>query len=165
MAHRITAILLKGKYIEEKLSQYDLRPVQLESDLTMFFINHYYTEYWQYKIFKERSNLDLDLTLYPIIFPLEKVLSFIMKEISLENALFTIIHTDYFGGIGEQYACIFEGYINLDKSIKSINDALKLLGVKRKGSFDEFDSIGLSDYRSEPDYLNKYFDLVDDLDF
>lgn len=80
---------------------------------------------------------------------------------SFEEAIFAIIQTDYFGGIGNQYACVFKGKINLDKSISRINDALRILGVRAKLPLDEFDTVGLSEYRSKPDYLGKYMGLAD----
>lgn len=164
MGHHITALILKGKYSIAKTEEYDLSVIPLEQDLTMFHINTSYTEYWQSVKLKDKSTLDLDLYVCPPLFPSERVVSCIMQEISLDGALFAIIYTDYFGGVGEQFACVFRGNINQNKEIKTINEALNLLGVKSKNGFDEFDSIGLSNYRSQPDYLEKYNDLLENLE-
>ena len=77
------------------------------------------------------------------------------------------ISTDYFGGSGHQEARLFVnnkkeydkssefGHINnhlLNRSLSPINDVLKLMGVIKKDGMDEFDTIGLSKYRSNSDF-------------
>lgn len=72
------------------------------------------------------------------------------------------ISTDYFGGFGNQSASL---YINgelsifmsdkIDPSSEPINQALRLMGVKKKGNMDEFDTIGLGGYRTNSDF-NKH---------
>lgn len=42
-------------------------------------------------------------------------------------------------------------------------EALKYLGVEKGEHHDEFDAVGLGKYRSNPDYLEKYRDLADEL--
>lgn len=68
------------------------------------------------------------------------------------------ISTDYFGGAGHQEAKLFinnkkeyDGSSEFDWSANPINDVLKMIGVCRKNSMDEFDTIGLSKYRSNSD--------------
>lgn len=165
MAHNLTAIILKGKFSLKKALYYDLTPIYLKYDLTLFIINIYFTEYWQCKILKKRSTLDLNLADCPTMFPTDQVIAYIVKDISLENALFAVIFTEYHGGVGIQFASIFEGYINKNKSITRINDALAALGVIREDDLDEFDTLGLSLFRREPAYLEKYYTIMDDLKF
>lgn len=69
------------------------------------------------------------------------------------------ISTDYFGGIGNQTAQLFDSgkriYKNdddIDRSSSPINDVLKLMGIKRAIGMDEFDTIGLGNYRSNHDF-------------
>ncbi len=69
------------------------------------------------------------------------------------------IETDYFGGSGSQSARLFinnirtyDGNDELDYKLSPINDVLKLMGVNRKDGMDEFDTIGLSKYRSNRDF-------------
>lgn len=77
------------------------------------------------------------------------------------------IETDYFGGIGSQSAILFENsqikikplktetfwdekaynYYHKPEGENAINIVLKELGVYRKKGKDEFDSIGLCNYR------------------
>ena len=70
-----------------------------------------------------------------------------------------LISTDYFGGSGNQSAKVFmnnkkilDQDDEIDWKLKPINSALKLLGVNRKDGMDEFDTIGLSKYRSNGDF-------------
>lgn len=69
------------------------------------------------------------------------------------------ISTDYFGGSGHQEAKLFvnnkkeyDKSSEYDFNINPINDVLKMLGVYKKDGLDEFDTIGLSNFRS-----NEYF--------
>lgn len=69
------------------------------------------------------------------------------------------IETDYFGGWGVQSAKLFVNNKKVydesdeqDISLKPINTALKMMGVTAKSNMDEFDTIGLSKYRSNSDF-------------
>lgn len=76
----------------------------------------------------------------------------------MKDMLICEIETDYFGGFGDQSAKLFRGseiiYEGDSRSGKMdpINDALKLMGVKRKPGMDEFDTIGLGNYRTNNDF-------------
>lgn len=160
MSHNLTALILKGNYQDEMLDVFDLRPIRLTEELTLFHINKAYTACWQ-AILKEEGMLDIEaMDLFYL--PKEHCIKTIVDKISLEDDnLYAIIQTDYFGGVGSQCACVFKGDKNLDKSIESINQALCILGVKRNLPLDEFDTVGLSQYRSEPTYLEKYSVLAE----
>jgi hypothetical protein len=76
-----------------------------------------------------------------------------------KNKTIASISTDYFGGAGHQEAKLFvnnkkeyDKSSEYDFNINPINDVLKMLGVSKKDGIDEFDTIGLSNFRS-----NKYF--------
>ena len=69
------------------------------------------------------------------------------------------ISTDYFGGSGNQSAKVFMNNKKIldqddefDWRLKPINSALKLLGVERISGYDEFDTIGLGNFRSNEDF-------------
>ncbi len=69
------------------------------------------------------------------------------------------ISTDYFGGAGHQEAKIFvnnkKEYDNsseFDFSERPINTVLKKMDIKSKDGMDEFDTIGLSNFRSNEDF-------------
>ena len=69
------------------------------------------------------------------------------------------IETDYFGGTGHQSAKLFiNNKKEYDKSSEyewnanPINDVLKMIGVEKKPTNDEFDTIGLGNYRGNSDF-------------
>lgn len=69
------------------------------------------------------------------------------------------ISTDYFGGMGYQSAKLFvdknieyEADDEYDYSTRPINTVLKKMGVVVKDGMDEFDSIGLGNYRTNEDF-------------
>ncbi len=160
MAHLINAIILKGKYDKEEAQKYELIPVELDFNLTMFFIDKYFTAYWQ-KILNTTGFLETNSRQ-----PNEMVIYELMKRISnREQIKYAIITTAYVGGIGDQFANVYENDKNVDLSINTINKALKYLGVKNiRDDFDEFDTIGLGRFRKNPEYLDKYADLADEVE-
>lgn len=69
------------------------------------------------------------------------------------------IMTDYFGGNGHQEAKLFvnnkKKYDNsseFDWSERPINTVLKMMGIVSSDGMDEFDTINLSNYRSNEDF-------------
>jgi hypothetical protein len=77
----------------------------------------------------------------------------------LANRLVASINTDYFGGAGSQSASVtMDGNViyEIDDEefprARPINEALRLLGVRRKDDMDEFDTIGLGNYRTNQDF-------------
>ena len=58
-----------------------------------------------------------------------------------------MIETDYFGGVGEQCAVVYEGTATLmdpmQGNVGPINNALRLLGFRAGGGRDEFETAGL----------------------
>jgi hypothetical protein len=159
MGHHLTAIILKGDYNQPLAETFDLLGITLTDGLTMFPIDHYFSACWQAKL---QTTGELDLNgVDCVIFPRERALSELMTKISTaENPVYAIILTDYFGGIGEQYANVYLKDRLADKNIKKINHALAYMGVKAKDDLDEFDTVGLSRHRSNPDYLEKYVELA-----
>lgn len=60
------------------------------------------------------------------------------------------IEAEYFGGVGMQANCFFINGVPMSEPLVSddaINRALKFLGVTRRSTFDEFDSVGLGSKR------------------
>lgn len=73
-----------------------------------------------------------------------------------------VISTDYFGGAGHQEAKLFvnnkkeyDESSEINYSVRPINDVLKMIGVVKKDRQDEFDTIGLSNFRSNRDFNHK----------
>jgi hypothetical protein len=160
MGHHITALILKGNYNEEIAQTYDLAGKDIGFNLTLFHIDHYYSSYWQFK-FELKEYLKTAKTDY-MIFPTEIALAELMKKVSVNPPIeFAIISTDYFGGIGSQFASVYKNATLVSESITRINQALEYLGVKRENGLDEFDTVGLDNIRSQPDILDKYYDLCE----
>jgi hypothetical protein len=160
MGHSITAIILKGDFDKEKALSFDLFPTLLDFGLTLFHIDHYYSAFWQHKL-KKNGQLDIS-NIDCIVFPNELVISEIVMNISKsENPEYAIILTEYFGGLGNQYANVFIGPKNADRTISKINQALIYLGVLAKNGQDEFDTIELDKIKSQPKYLEKYVELTE----
>ncbi|WP_420553491.1 hypothetical protein [Tenacibaculum aiptasiae] len=162
MGHNISAIVLKGNYDKDKAEGFDLIGVDLGFNLTMFHIDHYYSACWQAKLgtqgFLNTNNAEY------MLYPSEFAISELMTKISLDKSpVFAIISTDYFGGNGIQSANVYLKDKIADFEIKTINQALKYLGVKRGNKTDEFDTVRLSEHRTTPEYLDKYYDLADEL--
>jgi hypothetical protein len=163
MPHAISAIILQGDFDSEVAKSYDLLSINLDFELTMFPITHYYTACWSKKIDvpgvlpgKQPFNL--------LIFPCQLVVAHLMIKITNRaEPLYAVIETDYFGGIGNQWALVYQGTYLVDENITQISPALKFLGVNHQNGLDEFDTIGLSKYRSMPEYLDKYIDIAEQL--
>lgn len=160
MGHAITAIVLKGNFDQELAKTFDLRKVKLDFDLHMFFIDHYYSACWQ-EMLKAQGFLETNDNDGHILFPTEVALAEILQKITQTRFVqFAIIATDYFGGVGDQYAQVYQGQTLANKDIDDINGALKWLGVVPSKGLDAFDTVGLSKYRSNPSYLEKYEDMA-----
>ena len=73
------------------------------------------------------------------------------------------IETDYFGGQGSQGAILARaGKIIYGPKIGdgSINEALKLMGIQKASSLDEFDTVELGRFRSNEDFVVKTLDTL-----
>ena len=163
MGHAITALVLKGEFDIEKAKKYDLIPVKLKYDLSLFYIDSHYSCYWQYKM---QTSGFLETNCKEITwFPSEVVIHELMKKITnKEDARFAIIQTEYHGGMGSQYANVYKGRINANLSAKTINQVLREIGVLKENGMDEFDTVGLGAYRVNPEYLYKYSELTEKYD-
>jgi hypothetical protein len=81
------------------------------------------------------------------------------REIFGKGKMIAEISTDYFGGSGSQSAKLFvdnkieyEGDDEYDYGLSPINDVLKRMYIVKKNGMDEFDTIGLGNYRTNEDF-------------
>ncbi len=163
MGHHITAIVLKGDYDKPLAETFDLHGISLGFDLHMFFIDHYYSAYWQAKL-GVTEELAFAKGADRLIYPNEAALVELLQIISCSRFVtFAIIVTDYFGGMGDQFAQVYQNTALVSPHLNAISPALEWLGVKPVQNLDAFDTVGLSNYRSNPEYLDKYYDLADEL--
>jgi hypothetical protein len=150
MGHRISALIAKSPIMEDVAEKYDF-PVFPEGDFVIIGLYPSHADYWDEKLgfkYEKVSDILMDT----------KCTHFLAKELGLSK--FAIIFTDYFGGIGYQLAAVYEGGKQTMPPTKNgINKALKILGVYKSDSKDEFDSINLGKYRDFDDYFEKYEDL------
>lgn len=163
MGHCINAIILKGSYDPEIAKAYDLFGMDLGFDLTFFHIDYTYTAYWQYKL-GTTGRLQIPLKSNNLIFPVETVLAELARRISKNTVVeFGLIETDYFAGIGDQFAAVYTDEALVSSEWNTINQVLNYLGVSRKNGLDEFDTVGLDQIRSKPDELfEDYADFLDE---
>ncbi|WP_410875711.1 hypothetical protein [Nocardia sp. A7] len=161
MGHSITALIVPGLIDTGAATRWDLVPMPLHDDLTLFHITHFYTAYWQAaQGVTEQIEWSPEM---PALFPREGVMRVIAADLTARpEPSFAVICTDYFAGVGDQWgaACLAGGAI---RSVSSINAALRILGITAAPGLDEFDTIGLAHHRSTPEYLDRYSDLCDEL--
>lgn len=76
-----------------------------------------------------------------------------------EGISFAYVETEYFGGGGDQAAALYTSKINGVETVEesreyhAINKILKMYGIEKQGSDDEFDTINLGRYRTNQDFL------------
>ncbi|WP_433060867.1 hypothetical protein [Dactylosporangium sp. CS-033363] len=159
MGHSITALLLRGLVDEDAAREWDVEVVPLAQGISLVHVTHYSSAVWQFRRGRHGA-LDVPAGVPPT-FPTEAVL--LDLAAALAPGPFAVIQTDYFGGVGDQWACLYDALGRRDPAVHTINDALRGLGVRRTVSFDEFDAAGLGDHRHTPERLDQYEVLCDEL--
>ena len=83
---------------------------------------------------------------------------FVAKALSREEPV-AYVETEYFGGTGVQGSVVWrrgEAVLSAKSpDPRPINSALALLGVDRREHHDEFDALGLGEYRSNTAWFDK----------
>ncbi|GAA3390505.1 hypothetical protein [Cryptosporangium minutisporangium] len=164
MGHSITALLVPEPYDERAARAWDVVGVPLPAGLRLVHLDHYYSAYWQARR-GVTARLDVPPD-FPGTFPREGVVAELAAAVAgttpSDELTFALLMTDYFGGIGEQWACAFAAG-NRVPSVRDINGVLRVLGVRAVAGSDEFDTVGLGQHRTSPAYLERYPDLCDEL--
>jgi len=142
MGHNICAIVGKTSINESKVKEYQLA-VAFENEYAVVILDQESIDYWS-----EKLNLSYQSVSENINWACELVF-FWAKELGLEK--YGIIQTDYFGGMGSQWASLYENGKPL-LTEKSINEVLQALGVSRTQEKDEFETINLDEYRESEYY-------------
>ncbi|WP_452222087.1 hypothetical protein [Lacinutrix salivirga] len=146
MGHNISAIIGENNVNKEKIKELGLAAA-FESNYVIIILDFDAMIELEETLNKSSDSESINLSWDC------KLTKFIAKEIGLEK--FALIQTDYFGGIGEQYASYFEDERKILSEV-GINEALKSLGVKTKDNQDEFDALNLGEYRESEYY---YWDI------
>lgn len=144
MGHQLNAIIGKMPINEERLRYYQLA-VAYESGWAIVILDADSMWYWDEKL--GISAIDDNESIRwvgPLVFHFA-------KELGMQQ--FAIIETDYFSGMGEQSASLFDATGKAVIANKSINEVLKALGVEKTiTDTDEFDAIRLGAYRATEYY-------------
>lgn len=150
MGHHITALVTAGPVDAEQAARYEL-PCFQENGVTIIALYHRHSDYWAEKLgIPDHYHSDIDLD--------NDVTRFFAQALGLGR--YALISTEYFGGIGEQYATVYEaGQVLMPATSDGINAALRLLGVRRGLLKDEFDTVNLHKYRGFGHYFERYFKL------
>ena len=147
MGHSIEAIITKGNLDKKILSKYDL-PCFFHENFSIIGLDASHSDFWAEKLNKlnnSEGKIGLNCA----------ITHFFATELGLSE--YAVISTDYFGGVGEQYAIVYNsGKVIMEETENGINHALKILGVRTKENQDEFDTISLYRYRSFEKYFIKY---------
>ena len=165
MGHEITALIVGEPFDDDAAREWDVVGVPLDRGLRLVHISHFYTAYWQARRGETRS-LDVPVG-FPGTFPREVVVASLAAAVTgaasqQQQPTFAVVMTEYFGGVGEQWACAFVAGCRVPEAV-TINAALRVLGIHATDGVDEFDSVGLGCHRSSPDGLDRYADLCDEL--
>jgi hypothetical protein len=88
---------------------------------------------------------------------LDEILYNYLKEISTKGMV-AYVEADYFGGKGQQGAVVWDVrecilFKELSWEMGAINEALRLLGIIKIGSKDEFETVRLSKRRHTDDWI------------
>jgi len=161
VGHHITALAIAAHHASAIAESYGLIERLRWNHVTLFPIDHYWSAYWQAK----RGGVDGTLggSVTGGRLPSEGVVRAIARELTgLPAPRFAVIQSDYHGGSGDQWALAFEGERSLLDVNASVNHALRELGVDRDPGLDEWDTIGLGDFRSNPDHLDRFQALCDE---
>jgi hypothetical protein len=146
--HAIEAIVAKAPINDEIAKEYDLS-VFLHAGYAIIALDEDHAAFWAEKLKLEsetRADNGLD----------RPIIRFFARELGLNR--YAVIVTAYAGGIGTQYAAVYEDERALMPETEGgINAALRLIGVEAAGKNDEFDTISLGRYRSFHRYYEEYW--------
>lgn len=148
MGHHIEAIVAKGDIDAELLKKFELPCVNHEG-FSIVGLNAGHSDHWAEKLLiSNESNGKIVLNC--------PVTHYFAKELGLKK--YAIIFTDYFGGIGKQYAAVYSASkVVMEETEGGISQALRVIGVFKKRDLDEFDTICLGRYRSFDEHFAQYF--------
>lgn len=162
MGHNISAIVLAGPWDPDARARFDLIAVPLEQGITIFHVDHYYSEYWALKL-GWRGTIEAPKDAPPW-YPTEAVIAHIASQLAgREDVTFGLITTEYHGGEGSQWAGLYTRTHRLTDDRLTVNGLLRMLGVVAANELDEWDTVGLGEHRSAPLELERYGDLLDEL--
>ncbi|WP_223786559.1 hypothetical protein [Marinicella meishanensis] len=139
MAHNIEAMITQDPIDEAVANSFDL-PVFRRGNSSIIALHPNHSDHWS-------SKLDMPYVASGDIICDCPVIHHMANQLGLKS--YAIIRTEYFGGMGEQYATLYSnGNQLIPETENAINLILAALGVVKDKEKDEFDSIGLGDFRN-----------------
>lgn len=139
MAHHIQAIIARAPVDEAAASALGL-PILIENGFAIFPLNADHADEAVEKLAIADRAISDDMTFDRAI-----TLEF-ARRLGLTE--FAIVETNYFGGVGEQWATVYrDGQRVMEPAEGGINRALETIGVVPSNGNDAFDTIGLGKYR------------------
>ncbi|MFC4072663.1 hypothetical protein [Actinoplanes subglobosus] len=161
MGHDITALIVPEPFDDAVAREWDVAGVPLGHGLRLVHISDSYVAYQQHQR-GVMTDLDLPNDL-PDDFPRGAVLADLAYAVTGRPAVtFALVMTEYFGGVGEQWAVAFADGRRV-AGVADVNGALEVLGVRAAAGMDAFDTVGLSEQRRAPESLDRYWDLCKEL--
>lgn len=150
LGHNISALVTREVF-DETIPGRLFLPVFRYNDVSIIGLHADVHTYWEREWNWEYDNYKSDAVL-------EDNLTLRFSEMMRLNS-FAFVATEYFGGVGEQWASLpsKQGWKPLKKK-NPINLALKKIGVKSTSGMDEFEVSGLNNHRhfddNIPDWLH-----------
>ena len=153
MGHHISAIVMAGEVDRESASQFDVRIVDCLTGFTLIALDDHYVDAWAERLGISGPYADEPTLNFRVVHHIANTLG--------DGRPFAIVETDYHGGQGAQAAAVYQGEIELMSPANArsgvVNKALRLIGVVRTVSLDEFDVLGLGSYRHWDDLFDDYW--------
>ncbi|MEQ8210194.1 MAG: hypothetical protein RH917_10215 [Lacipirellulaceae bacterium] len=155
MGHSISALVCKPSAGIERLVDYDLTHIPV-GNFVIVPLDAYHSDSWT-----ERLGLGFRSGKTKII--LDNSLVHHIAEFAATDE-YAIIETDCFGGVGDQIAAVYRSgqesplWASERVSAGAINHALRMIGVKKRFGKDEFNTLGLGNYRRFDEYFEDYWD-------
>ena len=153
MGHCIRAFLGNSEKINSLAEAYARTPIQLPQGLSMLFLTDDL-----FDAIAESVNDDNEIVVAGFNY-FTSAIAFVLTEYS-QNGKLAYFETDYFGGDGTQAAILYEKGMpkfppiftddmngwSLNK-VRAINTILQAFGIVKLNDIDEFDSVGLGNFR------------------
>jgi hypothetical protein len=142
MGHHIDALIGKLPVDIDKIRHYGLATA-FENGYAIVLLDRDHLWKWSEITGLDEVSDDMEVEVYD-----GGLIHFFAKEIGLKH--YAVIKTDYFAGMGDQSAILFDEGDAIKKG--SINQVLLSLGVIVTDKYDAFEQINLDEYRDTEYY-------------
>jgi hypothetical protein len=148
MGHNISALIAKAPIDVDAAKRFDL-PVFVRNGFAIVALHPEHCDHWTAALGLPNDSFSKMLLDCPVTREFAKALGM---------TRYALIETDYAGGLGTQLAAVYQGsQLEMAPTPDGINAALRMIGVTRAASDDEFDTIGLGRHRDFDELFKKYW--------